>query len=75
MIISVGYRVKSHQGTKDILQHAGTVSHQQALKKASEEYEKFKKLNRDEISETEKHFMKQIEQTIQKLDPKKNNHD
>jgi hypothetical protein len=48
---------------------------QQALKKANEEYEKFKKLNRDEISEAEKHFMKQIEQTVQKLDPKKNNHD
>ena len=59
----------------EILQHAGTVSHQQALKKATEEYEKFKKLNRDEISEAEKHFMKQIEQTVQKLDPKKNNHD
>jgi hypothetical protein len=60
VIISVGYRVKSHQ---------------QALKKANEEYEKFKKLNGDEISEAEKHFMKQIEQTVQKLDPKKNNHD
>lgn len=59
----------------EILQHAGTVSHQQALKKANEEFEKFKKLNSGEISEAEKHFMKQIEQTVSKLDPKQNNHD
>jgi len=53
----------------EILQHAGTVSHQQALRKANEEYEKFKILTSNDISEAEKHFMKQIEQTAQKLDP------
>ncbi len=57
----------------EILQHAGTVSHQQALKKANEEYEKFKHLNTNEISEAEKHFMKQIEQTAKKLNTKKKN--
>jgi len=56
----------------EILQHAGAVSHQQALKKANEEYEKFKQSNKNEISEAEKHFMKQIEQTVKKLDQKKN---
>lgn len=57
----------------EILQHAGTVSHQQALKKANEEYEKFKQLNTNEISDAEKHFMKQIEQTVNKLNSKKKN--
>jgi hypothetical protein len=55
----------------DILQHAGTVSHQQALKKANEEYEKYKEQTKNELTEAEKHFVKQIESTTKKLNPKK----
>lgn len=55
----------------DILQHAGTVSHQQALKKANEEYEKYKEQTKNELTEAEKHFVKQIENTTKKLNPKK----
>ena len=55
----------------NILQHAGTVSHQQALNKAAKEYDKYKKLHQDELSEAEKHFVKQIETTAKKLKPKK----
>jgi hypothetical protein len=55
----------------NILQHAGTISHQQALNKASKEYDKYKKLHQDELSEAEKHFVKQIETTAKKLKPKK----
>ena len=55
----------------DILQHAGTISHQQALNKAAKEYEKYKKLHKDELSEAEKHFVKHIETTAKKLKPKK----
>jgi len=55
----------------DILQHAGTVSHQQALKKAKEEYEKYKEQTKNELTEAEKHFVKQIESTTKKLNPKK----
>jgi hypothetical protein len=58
----------------DILQHAGTVSHQQALKKAKEEYEKYKEQTKNELTEAEKHFVKQIENTSKKLNserPKK----
>jgi hypothetical protein len=55
----------------DILQHAGTISHEQALKKASSEYERYKELSKDELSEVEKHFVKQIETTTKKLNPKK----
>lgn len=55
----------------NILQNAGTVSHQQALKKANEEYEKYKEQTKNELSEAEKQFVKQIETTAKKLNPKK----
>lgn len=55
----------------DILQHAGTISHQQALKKANAEYEKYKEQTKNELTEAEKHFVKQIESTAKKLNPKK----
>jgi len=44
------------------LQNAGKISHQQALQKATEEYNKFKEQSRNEITEVEKHFIKQIEE-------------
>jgi hypothetical protein len=51
----------------NILQNAGSVSHQQALKKASDEYEKYKEQTKNELSEAEKHFVKQIETTAKEL--------
>lgn len=54
----------------DILQNAGSVSHEQALKKAKSEYEKYKELTKNEISEIEQHFVTQIENTAKKLKPK-----
>lgn len=54
----------------DILQHAGTISHQQALKKANAEYVKYKEQTKNELTEAEKHFVKQIESTAKKLNPK-----
>jgi len=51
----------------ELLQNAGTISHQQALKKATEEYNKFKELNRNQISEVEKHFIKQVEEASKKI--------
>jgi len=54
----------------DILQHAGTISHQQALNKANNEYEKYKEQTKNELTEAEKHFVKQIESTANKLNPK-----
>jgi len=56
VVISVGYRVKSHQ---------------QALEKAHSEYEKYKEFKQNELSEVEKHFLKQITDTIKKLKNKK----
>ena len=55
----------------NILQNAGTVSHQQALKKANAEYEKYKEITKNDLTEAEKHFVKQIENTANKLKPKK----
>ncbi len=53
----------------DILDNAGVISHQMALEKANKEYEKYKKLHRNEQSEAEKHFLKQIEKSAKKLKP------
>lgn len=55
----------------NILQTTGTVSHRQALKKANVEYEKYKEQTKNELSEAEKHFVLQIENTAKKLNPKK----
>lgn len=51
----------------EILQHKGTVSHEQALEKAHQEYDRFKENTKNELSEGEKHFLQQIENTAQKL--------
>lgn len=55
----------------NILQNAGIVSHTQALKKANAEYEKYKDKTKNELSEGEKHFVKQIENTTKILNPNK----
>ena len=56
---------------KEILQHAGTISHEQAIDKARIEYEKFKDLNKNRLSRVEEDFIKQIESTVKKLKKKK----
>jgi len=55
----------------EILQHKGTVSHEQALEKAHQEYDRFKENTKNELSEGEKHFLQQIENTAQKISSKK----
>lgn len=56
---------------KDILNHAGSISHEQALQKAHSEYSKYKELKKSEISEVEKDFIKQISNTANKYQGKK----
>lgn len=51
----------------DTLKNAGTISHERALKKANDEYQKYRELTKNELSEAEKHFVKQIESTVKKL--------
>lgn len=45
----------------EILKHAGKISHQMALDKAHAEYEKFLEKTKNELSQVEKDFIKQIE--------------
>ncbi|MBS1487129.1 MAG: virulence RhuM family protein [Bacteroidetes bacterium] len=55
----------------DVLSHSGMISHEQALKKANTEYLKYKEKTKNDLSEGEKHFIKQIENTAKKLNSKK----
>jgi hypothetical protein len=49
------------------LLNSGKISHQQALTKATEEYEKFKEQNRNQVTEVEEHFIKQIEEVTKNM--------
>lgn len=51
----------------EILQNSGSVSHEQALKKAKDEYEKYKQQTKNLITKAEEDFLKQIENTSKKL--------
>jgi hypothetical protein len=55
----------------EILKHNGTVSHQEAIDKANNEYLKYREQTKNDISEAEKHFIKNIEETNKMLSPKK----
>lgn len=57
----------------DILDHAGTVSHKQALNKAYDEYKKYKELHKNDLSKAEEHFIEQVNKTAEKLTPKNRN--
>ena len=55
----------------NILDNAGKVSHQKALDKAHKEYGKYKEQIKNELSNVEKDFIKQIDTTAKKLNKKK----
>ena len=46
---------------REILSHSGKITHQQAIEKAKEEYEKYKQRNKNQLSKVESDFIKQIE--------------
>ncbi len=50
---------------RDVLTHAGLVSHQQALEKAQLEYEKFRYARLNESTQVEKHFEEAVDKTRQ----------
>lgn len=56
----------------EILQHAGTISYDQAVQKAELEYAKYKERSKDELSKVEEDFVRYIDQTAKKLENKKN---
>ena len=51
----------------DILRHAGNISHESALEKAHTEYEEYKKLIGNELSNVEKDYIRQIDATAKKF--------
>ncbi|MFV8347491.1 virulence RhuM family protein [Flavobacterium sp. ZB4P13] len=52
---------------QEILSHSGKISHQEAIEKANKEYNKYKELTKNQLSQVEKDFIKQIEATEKKL--------
>lgn len=56
---------------KNILTHAGSISHIMAIEKAHTEYDKYKERIKNEITKVEVDFVKQIESTAKKLKKKK----
>jgi len=56
---------------RDILTHAGTVSHVQAITKARSEYDKYRTLDAGLPSPVEKHFLKAVEEEIKQIESEK----
>ena len=55
---------------KDILDNAGTVSHEEAIQKAKDEYDLYKLEIKDELSVVEKDFIGQLTQASKKVEGK-----
>lgn len=56
---------------REILDHAGKISHEIAMLKANEEYLKFTDRTKNELSQVEKHFIESIDNTAKQLKEKK----
>lgn len=52
---------------RELLTHAGTISHESAMVKAHEEYEKFRLKQLEEPTEVEKHFI-EVEQELKQIE-------
>ncbi len=60
-----------HMSDSEILQNAGTISHEMALEKAEREYEKYKKHNQNELSQVERDFLESVKKAQKLLESKK----
>lgn len=60
-----------HMSDSEILQNAGTISHEMALEKAQSEYRKYKKQNQDELSQVERDFLDSVKKTQKLLESQK----
>ena len=58
---------------REILTHAGTVSHEEAIEKATNEYKKFRKQMLEESSRVERHFIEAVKE-VKKLEKSKPRH-
>lgn len=52
---------------REILEHAGKISHEIAIMEANEEYLKFVVRSKNELSPVEKHFLESIDATAKQL--------
>lgn len=52
---------------KDILEHAGKISHKAAMQKAQDEYEKYRELTKNELSRVEQDFIAYVDTTAKML--------
>ena len=55
----------------EILNHAGTISHKEAIEKADKTYKEYKNQIKNELSKAEKDFIKQLDKTHKQLKRKK----
>ncbi|MFZ3130041.1 MAG: virulence RhuM family protein [Desulfosporosinus sp.] len=55
---------------RDILTHAGNIKHDDAVRKAEAEYEKYKERTKNDLSPVERDFLRTIEQVGKKLNAK-----
>ena len=56
---------------KNILNHSGKISHESAIEKAHLEYEKYKERTKNDLTNVERDFIKQIEATSNKINKNK----
>ena len=63
----IEYIVRTKLTGNNILENAGKVSDQKALDKAHTEHEKYKEQIKNELSNIEKDFIKQIDTTTKKV--------
>ena len=55
-----------HMSDSEVLQNAGTISHEMAIEKANAEYQKYRIQSKDELSQVEKDFLESAK-SVQKL--------
>jgi len=55
----------------EILQHAGSISHKQAIEKANKTYKAYKEQIKNELSKVERDFIKQLDKTHKQIKDKK----
>lgn len=58
----------------EVLNHSGSISHNQALEKAREEYQKYKEQFKNEITIGERHFLNELENYSKEIKPNKQKH-
>lgn len=60
-----------HMSDSEVLQNAGSISHEMAIEKAKSEYDKYRKQNSDELSQVEKDFLDSVKKTQKMIEGKK----